>query len=162
MRTRKYLSFAFVCVVVFTLSASALAAGYPEPTGIASTDPFYSDSCIITSPQTRTVDLMKAPTLTISSPSVGKVSVNASVNAKMTVDKLGFTVLRIERWDGNSWVPDATVTDQYSYSTSSFSWSGSATGCVSGAYYRATCTFYAKLGTQVQTINVETSYITCR
>lgn len=162
MRIKKYLSLLLVCAMVITAGTSAKALEYSEPSGIASSDQFSSDACIVTSAQMRAVDLMYTPSLIISSPSTGKISVEASVRAKRTVDKLGFTVLRIERWGGSSWESDATWTNKYSYSTSSFSWSGSATGCVSGAYYKATCTFYAKLGTQVQTIDVETSYITCR
>lgn len=162
MKAKKALSLVLVCTIMLTLGTTILALERSEPTGIASSDPFSSDICIILSPQTRAADLMYSPKLFISSPSVGKISVSASVNAMKTVDKLGFTILEMERWDGNSWVPDATWTNKYSYSTSSFSWSGSAIGCVRGAYYKATCTFYAKIGTQVKTIDVETSYITCR
>lgn len=161
MRLKKAFSVALALVLVLAVCSSALAQNDVKPTGIASKDTYFTDEYTISS-STRSADLMYTPTLSISSPSTGKITVDVRVSAKKVVDKLGFTVLSIEQWSGSSWVPVATWTNKYAYGTDYFSWTGNATGCQSGASYRVSCTFYAKLGTQTQEIPATTSYITCR
>ena len=161
MKTKNILALVCLFAMLFTVSTNALAAA-PFPLGTASTDPHYTDEYTVTSIMSRAANLMNAPRLSISSPSTGKVSVTASVTTADPVDKLGFTVLSIEKWNGSSWASVASWTDRYSSNTNTFSWSGSASGCESKANYRASCTFYAKEGNDVQTISATTSYITCR
>ena len=94
MKVKEIISLVLICTMTLVLGTTTFALERSEPTGIASSDPFSSDRCVILSPQTRAADLMYSPSLSISSPSVGKISVNANVSTKKTVDKLGFTVLK--------------------------------------------------------------------
>ncbi len=165
MKTRKALALILALTLFLALGSPTLAEGATAPTGVASADPHYSDSFTITyhsNSPARAANLIENPELTISSGSTGKVSVRAYASTSREVDQLGFTVLNVQGWSGSAWVTVASWTNQYDYDVDEISWSGSVTGCTSGGSYRATCTFYAMDGAQVNTASAITSYINCQ
>lgn len=158
----------YVCIIIALLMMiSAIPTAYAEdtgdnvPMGVASSNPFFSDCFYITGYETRATNFTISPVLTISSPSANKVSARARASASTTVDKIGFTSLQIQRWNGSAWVNAVSWTNKYKTNTSSFSFTGSTSSATSGAYYRAVCTFYAEKNGETETVTVTTSYIQC-
>lgn len=157
----------FCIIIALLLMIGILPASSAEdsevalPTGIASSNLYFSDYYYITGYESRASGFTLSPVLTISSPSANKVSARARAFTNTTVDKIGFTSLQIQRWNGSAWVNAVSWTNKYKTNTASFSFTGSTSSATSGAYYRAICTFYAEKNGETETVTVTTSYIQC-
>ena len=153
-----------VLLLTFIIPSSvAEQAGEMQmPVGIASNSIYCSDSFYITGFGQRSSSFTFSPTLMISSPSANKISVLAQAHTNITVDKIGFSSLHIQRWNGSNWINVASWYYKYKTSTSVFSFTGNANNAISGAYYRAVCTFYAEKNGETESVTVTTSYIKCK
>lgn len=165
--TRKHF-FCFLLVIIFTVcavhttSADSFENETDIPTGIASNNKYYSDLFYIINSDTSRASFTLTPSLTISSPSANKIRVIARAYTNVTVDKLGFSSLYIQKWNGSSWVNVASWYNQYKTNASSFIFTGSITGASTGSYYRAVCSFYAEKSGEIVTATATTSYIQCK
>lgn len=153
-------------IMLICASPSVLAYGINEnvPDGIPSVNPFYSDEYIVLLGESNDrADYITVQNCSIASNSVGKVSVAVSFSTNATMQKLGFTTLRIQHWNGSSWEDVWTKTDQYAYDTDYFAYVKTLSNMSSNDYYRLSVDLYAKKGfLQVQTETIVTTYIRCR
>lgn len=153
----------FMIMGLFTNAiADDTESEYVPSSGIASMTSYYSDRFYVSESSSRAVTFTLTPSLTISSPSANKVSVTAQAHTSIVVDKLGFSSLHVQRWNGSSWVNVVSWYNQYKTNTSFFLKSGSTSSATSGAYYRAVCTFYAEKDGESESVTVTTSYIKCK
>lgn len=134
------------------------------PEGIPSVDPYFSDEYIVCPCESAgRADYITVQTFSISSNSVGKISVTLTFSTNATMQKLGFTELRVQHWTGSSWENVWTKTDQYDYNTDFFSYVHTISNMASNDYYRLSVDLYAKKGfLQVQTKTLVTNYIRCK
>ena len=158
-----------IIAVMLTISPSYLvyadSAAESLPEGMQASNPFYTDEYIIvyTSETGDRANYISDETVSIASNSVGKVSVALSLSTNQTMQKLGFTTLKVQHWNGSSWEDVWTKDDQYSYNTDLFSYVKTLSNMVSNDYYRISVDFYAKKGfLQVQTETVISYYIRCK
>ena len=150
-----------LCTPLFVL---ADGADNMAPDGIPSVAPFFTDAyTVLSSESNDRADYITVQTCSIASNSVGKVSVTVMFDTNAVMQKLGFTTLRIQHWNGSSWEDVWTKTDQYAYDTDSFAYMKTLSNMSSNDYYRLSVDLYAKKGfLQVQTKTLVTSYIRCR
>ena len=107
-------------------------------------------------------DFINPVELTIESTDTGKIEVELNVNTYETMEKLGFTNLKVQRWSGTSWVTDREVTSNYVYTTNSYSYHKSFTGLSSGYQYRVKVTLRAKRAPgEVQDMTITSDNILC-
>lgn len=153
-------------IMLMCASSFTLADGTNEniPEGIPSAYTFYSDEYIVLPGQSNDrADYITVQTCSIASNSVGKVSVTVAFNTNAIMQKLGFTTLRIQHWNGNSWEDVWTKTDQFAYDTNYFGYVKTLSNMASNDYYRLSVDLYAKKGfLQVQTETIVTTYVLCR
>ena len=123
---------------------------------------YYTDQYTITDKIDAVYDLIKSTDLEVESNASGQISVSLLVKTYDTVEKLGFSSLKVQRWNGSTWVTDAEVTNQYSYTTKTFSYTDTFTGLYSGALYRVKVTISARrtLG-EAQSMTVTSNVINC-
>jgi len=152
----------FLLVIGLIPSSSADTSEDNTPTGVASENLYFSDNFFITEYGSRASSFSLSPSLSVSSPSANKVTATANAFTNVIVDKIGFTSLRIQRWDGSKWINAVSWTNKYKTNTLSFSFTGSTSSATSGAYYRAVCTFYAEKNGETESVTVTTSYIKCK
>ncbi len=162
----------FFCIMLSALftfcfftatSADDLKTDSMEPLGVASVDPYTSDQFFISKDiLVRASSFSLSPSLSISSPSTGTIKVVARAHTSIVVDKIGFSSLHIQRWNGSTWVTVASWYNQYKTNSISFAFTGNASGANSGSFYRAICTFYAENSGETDSVTVTTSYITCK
>jgi len=151
-------------LMIFT-NPFVLAEGVDNiPDGIPSLDPYYTDEYIIyPCESTDRASYIIDQTVSISSNTVGKITITLSFNTNATMQKLGFTALRVQHWNGSSWEDVWTKTDQYEYNTDYFSYVHTLSNMASNDYYRVSVDLYAKKGfLQVQTTTLVTNYIRCK
>lgn len=150
-----------LCTPLFVL---ADGADNMAPDGIPSADPYFTDAyTVLFSESNDRADYITIQNCTLTSNSVGKVSIAVSFSTNAIMQKLGFTTLRIQHWNGSSWEDVWTKTDQYDYSTDYFAYVKTLSNMSSNDYYRLSVDLYAKKGfLQVQTKTLVTSYIRCR
>lgn len=132
------------------------------PDGIESVTPYSSDTFYIVDSNTLRASFILTPSLSISSPSSNTIKVTARANTNIVVDKLGFSSLYIQRWNGSAWVNALSWYNKYKTNSLTFVFSGSTSAATSGAYYRAVCTFYAEKDGETESVTVTTSYIKCK
>lgn len=134
------------------------------PDGIPSLDPFYTnDYTVLPNEIGDRADYITVQTCSIGSNSVGKVTVTVSFSTNATMQKLGFTTLRVQHWNGSSWEDVWTKTDQYVYNTDYFAYVKTLSNMASNDYYRLSVDLYAKKGfLLVQTKTLVTDYIRCK
>lgn len=164
---RKFFCIVLSMVFAFCLFNTAVAddaeADSTESLGIASLDPYTSDRFFISeNALMRASSFSLSPSLSISSPSTGAIKVVARAHTSIVVDKIGFSSLHIQRWNGSSWVTAASWYSQYKTNSISFAFTGNASGATSGSFYRAVCTFYAEKDGETESVTVTTSYIKCK
>lgn len=107
-------------------------------------------------------DFMLPADYEVESKASGKISVSLSVATYETMQKLGFTSLKVQYWSGTSWVTDEEVTDQFSYSTNRFGYNRTFTGLNSGYQYRVKVTLRARrVPGEVQDLTITSNSIIC-
>ncbi|MCL2672133.1 MAG: hypothetical protein FWF10_08870 [Clostridiales bacterium] len=161
MNQKKLLAIVIAVILCLSVPMSALA----DENAAIGNDPYYTDQYTVDSEiihSATRATLLKTPTLKISSPSTGKITINATVQTFMVVEKVGLTTITLQRWNGSAWVVTNTWTNQFAYNTNTFSWTKSDISAISGASYRVSATFYAQNGTDTHSITVTTSSITCK
>ena len=163
---KRAIALLFAIFMIMGLYTNAFAddtgSEWNPPSGIASINSYYSDRFYVSESSAKATSFTLTPSVTISSPSANKISVTAQAHTNVIVDKLGFSSLHIQRWNGSSWVNVVSWYNQYKTNTSFFLKSGSTSTATSGAYYRAVCTFYAEKSGETESVTVTTSYITCK
>lgn len=160
-----------ICIlIVLTMMVGFLPTSFADNSaleihpsdGIESSNPYCSDTFYCNNIGIKASSFTLSPSLSISSPTANKITVVAQAHTSIIVDKLGFSSLHIQRWNGSSWVNVVSWYNQYKYNTSTFSKIGSTSTATSGAYYRAVCTFYAEKDGETESVTVTTSYIKCK
>ena len=107
-------------------------------------------------------DFIKPADLTVESTTSGKIEVELRVRTYETMQKLGFTSLKVQRWTGSSWVTDEEVTNQFDMSTDTFTYSNTFTGLYSGYQYRVRVTLRARrVPGEVQDVTITSDSIIC-
>ena len=97
--------------------------------------------------------------LTITVYSGGSIKVSVYAETAQTMQKLGFTSLVLEHWNGSEWENASEVTNQFSLNTTDFFYNRYFTGLQSGHHYRVTVKLYAKKGfLQVQKMTITSNY----
>mgnify|MGYP006988850537 CR=1 FL=1 len=158
---------AFILALIVCLSSASVLAEREQadtpPTGIASATPYTSDLFYEDGePSDSLVHYMTVDYFYVQSTAVGKVKVYVKLTTEDTMEKLGFSKLIIQHWNGSSWDDVVQITDQYSLNTTQFTYSYTASNLNSGDYYRATAYFVArKTWLLIEKKTVSTSYITC-
>lgn len=163
--TKRFLSifFAFLFLLIPMSIARADGTVYSLPEGTPSSNPYYTDEFTVIYPDNERGNYISDYTLTITSNSVGHVSIAASVTTTATMQKLGFTTIRVQHWNGSSWEDVWTKTDQFSTNTNYFAYVKTLGNMTSDDYYRVSVDFYAKKGfLQTQTLTIVSNYIRCR
>lgn len=155
-----------IAVLLLVCTASVVQAENDTdnlPDWIPSANPFYADGYIVVSEESSDrADYITVETFSIVSNSVGKVSVSLSFSTNATMQKLGFTALRVQHWNGSSWEDAWTKTNQYAYDTDYFAYVKTLSNMSSNDYYRLSVDLYAKKGfLQVQTETIVSYYIRC-
>lgn len=75
-----------------------------------------------------------------------------------SVDKIGFSSLKLQEKQGSKWVTVKSATNKYAYNTSLYSYSMSYSG-TSGNEYRFVVKYYAKDGSVSDTKNMTSSVL---
>jgi hypothetical protein len=135
------------------------------PEGIPSQDPFYTDEYTVESSSNSggRPNYITVETFSIQSNSVGKVTVTLAISTNAMMQKLGFTTLKVQHWNGSTWEDAWTKTDQYLYDTNYFPYVKTISNMASNDYYRLSVDLYAKKGFfLVQTETIVSSYIRCQ
>ena len=144
-------------LLLFAVNACAAFAG--NETAVKT---YYTDQYTIADNIDAVYDLIKTTNLTVSSNSSGHITAALLVKTYDTVEKLGFSSLKIQRWNGSAWVTDAEDTGVYSYAANTFTYNNTFTGLNSGALYRVKVTISARrtLG-EAQSMTVTSNVINC-
>lgn len=101
-------------------------------------------------------------TLSVSSDSSGEIYVALTVKTNETMQKLGFTSLKLQKWSGSSWATEREVTNEFDYTTNSFGYSETFTGLSGGYTYRVKVTIRAKRAQgEVQDMTITSDSIIC-
>lgn len=162
---KKYLS-AFLALIMLVLPLQLVQAdGTNEANteGVPSRDPYSTNEFTVVYPINSRGNYISDYTLTIVSNSVGHVSVGVSVTTSQTMQKLGFTTLTVQHWNGSSWEDVWTKTDQFDTNTDYYAYVKTLSNMASDDYYRVSVDLYAKKGfLQTQTLSLVSNYIRCR
>jgi hypothetical protein len=107
-------------------------------------------------------DFIKPVDLSVESKAIGKIEVELTVCTYETMQKLGFTSLKVQRWNGSSWITDREETNQYDYSSDSFEYTQPFTGLSGGYTYRVKVTILARrVPGEVQNMTITSDSIIC-
>ncbi|MBR4659142.1 MAG: hypothetical protein IKP26_07825 [Clostridia bacterium] len=107
-------------------------------------------------------NFIKPVDLTVGSADSGEITVDLKVYTYETMEKLGFSNLKVQRWNGTTWVTDREATNQYEYTTDNFAYLHTFTGLYSGALYRVKVTLFARRAIgETQSMTVTSSVINC-
>ena len=98
----------------------------------------------------------------ISSTTARTVSVCASANANGSMNTIGFTTMKIQRFYKSRWMTVSTVSNVYSHNTSYFLYSTAKSCLVSGCYYRVQVTFFGDNGLTGTTVTKTSGAIRCK
>lgn len=104
-------------------------------------------------------DLIKQYSVSISCSNSGTVTATASIVATKPVDKVGFSLIRIEEKQGNSWKTVKSTTNVYRNGANRYSKALTYQG-TSGKQYRAYAKFYVKNGSSSDSRTKYSSTIT--
>ncbi len=152
-----------LCLII-ALSLSLLSIGMAYAEGDTSSMVYDTDEYSIENHIGTRInyDFIESVDLGVRSTGSEKIKVELVVDTYETMEKLGFSSLKVQRWDGNVWVTDAEITNQYSYTTQTFGYSHTFTGLYSGALYCVKVTLFAKrtIG-ETQSMTVTSSVINC-
>lgn len=163
--TKKYLS-AFLALIMLVLPlrfVQASGTSDMDPEGVPSLDPYYTNEFTVIYPINSRGNYISDYTLTIVSNSVGHVSIGVSVTTSQTMQKLGFTTLTVQHWNGSSWEDVWTKTNQFDANTDYYAYVKTLSNMYSDDYYRVSVNLYAKKGfLQTQTLSLVSNYIRCR
>ena len=91
----------------------------------------------------------------------GNVEFTADITTLGSVDKLGFTSLKLQEKQGSKWVTVKSATDKYAYGIAVYSYSLSYGG-TPGNQYRFVVKYYAKDGDIVETRSTTSSVLTAK
>ncbi len=95
--------------------------------------------------------------------SSGNIVFELMVEAKKIVEKLGFTNLHLQVWNGYKWSNVSTWRDNYLTYRDFFTFGKTVNNLTSGRYYRLQArAFYAENGSDYQLLELTTPYIQCR
>ncbi len=123
---------------------------------------YYTDKYIVEDNADTNYEFMLPASLVVTSKSTGKISVALTVDTYETMQKLGFTSLKVQYWSGTSWVTDEEVTNQFSYSTDTFGYNHTFTGMHSGYQYRVKVSLRARRAQgEVQDLTITSDSIIC-
>ena len=152
----------FSTLVVFLLCAMTLSIAFAD--GSSTADPYYTDEFTVeyNADPVGNYNFLNTPTFKVSSVDTGKIKVSLYASTNETMQKLGFTSLKVQRWNGTSWVTDEEVTNQYSYNTNAFNYTNIFTGLYSGYQYRVRVTLRARrVPGEVQDLTITSDSIIC-
>lgn len=100
--------------------------------------------------------------LTVSRGMSGQLKVAVDAETYETMEKLGFTSLKVQRKNGSSWITDAEVTNEFDYSTDSFSYNETFSYLYSFCEYRVQVTLRARRAAgEVQDLTITSASIIC-
>lgn len=164
---KRLFSTLLAALMVVCLSPVVRAGAVTEniPEGIPSQYLFYTDEYTVVSSNNFAdrADYITVGTFSIQSNTAGKLTATLNFSTNATMQKLGFTTLRVQHWNGSSWEDAWTKTDQYLYNTDYFPYVKTISNMASNDYYRLSVDLYAKKGfLQVQTVTLVSSYIRCQ
>lgn len=157
---------AIIALFIFVLpghivQADGTSASVPE--GVPSCDPYYTNSFTVVCSADDRGNYISDYTFTVSSNSAGHVSIGVSITTNQTMQKLGFTSLTLQHWNGSSWDDAWTKTNQFDTSTDYYAYVKTISNLYSDDYYRVCVVLYAKKGfLQTQTLSLVSDYIRCK
>ena len=158
----KIMSMVIAVIICFCSIVPAFADGETtdRPTGTQSAYLHYTDEFTVEGSDRASYFHDKQ--LALNTNAVGQITISLSVTAVSTMKKLGFTVLKLQHWNGSSWEDVWSVSDQYSLNTDYFAYLTTRSGLVSNDFYQVTVELYAKKGfLQVQKQTITSNYILC-
>lgn len=91
----------------------------------------------------------------------GSIEFTADITTYGSVDKLGFSSLKLQEKRGSEWITVKSAKDKYAYNTAIHSYSLSYNGTI-GNQYRLVVDYYVKDGNIVETRNSTSSTLTAK
>lgn len=155
----------FLCLLFCIAIVPTAFAASDEPTsGVASNNPYFTDQYYSETPGISTYagPPFRNPTITISSPSTGKVKIYVKAETATACTKIGFrSNLVLEYWNGSRWGTSASWSERYNSNATSYTFSQTLDR-TSGTRYRLTGTLFATNSSGTNTYPFTTEYITCK
>ena len=162
---KKRISTLFLCLLFCIAIVPTAFAASDEPTsGVASNDPYFTDQYYSETPGISTYagPAFRNPTITISSPSTGKVKIYVKAETATACTKIGLrSNLVLQYWTGSRWGTSASWSEKYNTNATSYTFSQTLDR-TSGTRYRLTGTLFATNASGTNTYPFTTEYITCK
>ena len=153
---KKVLSAIIALLICTVYSCAALAED------IGTENPFFTDSYFTETGNRIIYDFIEVESFSLTSPSSGKIKVVLKFGTDDIMEKIGFTSLKLQKWNGSIWTQEDEITSEYEYTTDYFNYSQSFTGLSSGYQYRVKVTLRAKRAPgEVQDLTITSDSIIC-
>lgn len=154
---KRLISFVVACIVCLVFVSAVCAE--ENKTGY----PYYCSSYAIENEERIVYDFINIDSFEVSSTSTGKIKVVLRFDTDDIMEKIGFTSLKLQKWNGSIWTQEDEITNEYEYTTDYFSYTHSFTGLSSGYHYRVKVSLIAKrtLG-EAQNLTLTSNGTLCR
>ena len=149
-----------IIIAVFLLVFVPIYAVFAE--GETAASMYYTNKYTVDDFTDINYDFIKPVDIEVLSLSSGSVKVEMTVETYETMQKLGFTSLKLQRKNGSSWITEDEITNEFDYITDSFSYINTFAGCSSGSQYRIKVVIRARrVPGEVQELTITSDSIIC-